>query len=371
MAWIQFDTLLWWIKNGPNPPPLITTGPLTSALPGALSDSSTQILYGGTNSISYAGFLGGRLTAGMWLTYDQTIGVEGSGFLLEHKVVGYSTSSDSDGNPVISRPFHNTITGAEDVVAVALPGAQYGSIAVASTSGLGGAELNLFAPLMKEGSFQLQGRVGARYLNLTERMSITEESGTTAQLAGLAPLYFEGSPAVDYPGVVTTVDSFETRNNFYGAQAGFTAQWTYDLLSIKVQGEVALGDMHQRLDINGETLQLTGIGGSVVATAPGGILALPSNSGVFTRDRLGVVPGFDLQAKYQLFPNLAVQLGYNFVYVNNVIRPGNQIDRSVNPSQSPALGSFGTAPVTDNPAVQFNSVNFWAQGINLGVQLSY
>lgn len=371
MAWIEFDALLWWIKNAPNPPPIVTTGNLNQALPGALGDPATRILYG-DHSIGFADFVGGRLTAGTWLTYDHTVGIEASGFLLEHKIAGFNTSSDLNGNPLISRPFFNTLTNAEDVVAVSIPGAQYGNVQVASVAGLGGANLDLFAPLMKEGCWTLTGRVGARYLNLSERLTVTSTTGTTEQLAGIGPLLLNGNAVVDYPSVLTSVDSYRTVNNFWGGQAGLSTAWQFDRLNLRASGEVAVGTTQQILDIFGSSTQFASLGSrQVLATTLGGVFAVPSNSGNFSRTRFGVVPTFELQASYLIFPNLSLNLGYNFLYINSVVRPGNNVDRVVNPVQSPPLDTYGMGAITGNPTVPFNSVNFWAQGINLGLALSY
>jgi hypothetical protein len=48
-------------------------------------------------------------------------------------------------------------------------------------------------------------------------------------------------------------------------------------------------------------------------------------------------------------------MGYTFIYWNNVILAGNQIDRNVDLSQ-----------VTVSPAPKFQRTDFWVQGVSLG-----
>ena len=58
----------------------------------------------------------------------------------------------------------------------------------------------------------------------------------------------------------------------------------------------------------------------------------------------------------QIGDNLTVTVGYTFLYLSDVIRPGDQIDRTVN---------FQT---NDRPGVLFKETDFWLQGINVGLQ---
>jgi hypothetical protein len=51
------------------------------------------------------------------------------------------------------------------------------------------------------------------------------------------------------------------------------------------------------------------------------------------------------------------------VYWNNVMLAGNQIDRSINPSQlpGPVVGEL-------RPLFNFQRTDFWAMGLNFGVE---
>ena len=49
------------------------------------------------------------------------------------------------------------------------------------------------------------------------------------------------------------------------------------------------------------------------------------------------------------------------------MRPGEQIDRTVNTNQLPPAVGGGPA----RPMFQNNATDFWAQGVNFGVEFKY
>ena len=58
---------------------------------------------------------------------------------------------------------------------------------------------------------------------------------------------------------------------------------------------------------------------------------------------------------------------------NSVARPGNQMNRNINPTQS--VSYDGEPPVSlqgpAQPTFGFNSSSFWAQGINAGFGIRF
>jgi hypothetical protein len=65
--------------------------------------------------------------------------------------------------------------------------------------------------------------------------------------------------------------------------------------------------------------------------------------------------------------------GYEILYWNRVVRPGDQIDHNVNLSQNAVLDPKGVGTLVGpaQPAPLFNRSDFWAQGINLGLEYRY
>ena len=170
------------------------------------------------------------------------------------------------------------------------------------------------------------------------------------------------------PGTHIAVnDNFSTRNDFYGPQVGVRAEWWRDRFFANTRALVALGDSHETVSIDGTTVFTVG----AVSRVPGGLLALPSNIGSYSRDSL---PSFRRSVStlaMRLHCNVRAYAGYTFMYWSNVVRPGDVIDTSVNPSQLPPIGGRGPRVGAARPAFEFHDSGFWAQGINLGVGLRY
>jgi hypothetical protein len=106
-------------------------------------------------------------------------------------------------------------------------------------------------------------------------------------------------------------------------------------------------------------------------TLAGGVLALPTNSGHFNRDRFAVVPEIDINVGYQVSRHLRAFLGYSFLYASNVVRPGDTIDRTVNLTQLPSSLGPGVLTGAARPMPLLKDTEFWAQGMNFGLEFRY
>jgi hypothetical protein len=76
---------------------------------------------------------------------------------------------------------------------------------------------------------------------------------------------------------------------------------------------------------------------------------------------LGIAVGYDITCR------LRVTCGYTILYWSKVVRPGDQIDTQVNPSQFPP-GTLTGAPY---PQFTPRTTDFWAQGLNVGLELRF
>jgi hypothetical protein len=87
---------------------------------------------------------------------------------------------------------------------------------------------------------------------------------------------------------------------------------------------------------------------------------------------MAIVPEVGLNIGYQATRSIRAYVGYDFLYLSNVLRPGNQIDRSINTSQTVQSAIAGNSPAPgERPAVPLSGSEFWAQGIHFGLGLSY
>ncbi len=112
------------MKGGPVNTPLVTTGSLADAVPGALGQPGTQVLFG-DHAMNYGALSGVRLGGGIELVPG--LALEGNYFLLQHGAVHFAAASNAAGSPLIARPFFNNQLGIEDSLGTSVPGVWAGS----------------------------------------------------------------------------------------------------------------------------------------------------------------------------------------------------------------------------------------------------
>jgi hypothetical protein len=356
--------LLWKIRDA-NFPVLATTS--TGFNPrnamgtsGILGQPSTVVLFGG-GPVDSELRSGARFRAGYWFDDCQTWGIDAGGFFLAERSIGASFSSN--GSQVLTRPFFNGATNSEFSEVTVQPGLS-GSLNISAPSELWGLEVNLRHNLLCGCWYRLDGLLGFRYLNLDESLNIREDIDVPVSIGGA----FAGSH-------ITVQDGFHTRNQFTGAQVGTDLAMHHGNWVLDVRGTVGLGNTHQTVDINGNQMILGGVGGN--RNFGGGLLALPSNIGHHTRDQFSVVPELGVTLGYQVTENVRVFAGYNILYWTDVVRPGDQIDRTLNPRLIPnfvKLNPASAPPGSANPvrpAFLFHNTDFWAQGMTVGAEFKY
>jgi hypothetical protein len=328
-------------------------------IPGAIGQPGTRVVFGNTNQ-SFQNFSGGKLTLGAWLDCEQRFGIEAGGFLLEKRTSTFTRISDGAGNPPTYIPFNetdpafpgpNAATLADPVIG------RVGSVSITQSLQLWGTEFNGLFCLYRKPGLEVNGLVGFRYMDLRETLALNAATTDVAL------------------GTTTTFsDSFNTRNQFYGVNLGLRGSLQYDRLSVDVTGKVALGSTHEVVDIQGRSAQAGDPAvGAIPGTYPGGLFAQPSNIGRYSSNRFSVVPAVELKVGYQITPAIKAFVGYDYLYWNQVVRPGNQIDRNVNTSQSSVFTGVpgGTFAGPAQPAAIINRSDFWAQGVTFGVEFRY
>jgi hypothetical protein len=233
---------------------------------------------------------------------------------------------------------------------------------VTSSSQLWGLEVNGVVNLLRDDGFHFDALYGIRYIDLAENLGLEYESMPT-----FAPTATSRAVSIS--------DEFHTRNQFYGAQAGLRAVWVGDWWFTSISGKVALGGTHEVLEINGQFADsqpfvYNNFGNSSRLTNGSGIFAQPSNVGRYTSGQFAAAGDLELKVGVKLTRYLRASIGYELLGLGNVIRPGDQIDRAINTTQAGA-GPGGVPPTlsgTANPAAPFNQSNFWAQGLNFGLE---
>ena len=290
-------------------------------------------------------------------------------FKLDEESLTFSrTSSGAAGSQILARPFFNVGTGnaREDSELVAFPNVLRGTVTAQATSELAGASVFLLhrascaefcgTGLVHPGPAKVRTTVdwimGYRYMQLRESVGVTEN--LTSLLA-----------APDN-GTFLINDSFRTTNQFNGVDLGVNFNRYRNRWGLNLLAKMALGNTNQVVNISGSTL-LNG----VAQTSNGqnaGFLAQPTNSGRHQRDQFAVVPELGATLSYFVTPRFSLRAGYTFIYWSNVVRPGDQIDTDVNPALLPPANGVAT---NLRPRFSFDSVDYYAHGVNLGAQFTW
>jgi len=135
-------------------------------------------------------------------------------------------------------------------------------------------------------------------------------------------------------------------------------QWSLNTL-----GVVGIGNMNEQVLINGST---TTTSAGVPSTSAGGLFAQPTNIGTYTQNRFAVLPQLISNLHYHVTPNLSFHIGYNVMWLSNVVTTGDQIDTFINTTQ---FGGPLVGPA--RPRFAFNDRDYWLQGINYGMNWDF
>lgn len=363
-GWLSLEYLLWFAKSAPTPP-LVTASPLGTARTdaGVLGVPGTTTLFGGQgiNGDLRSGF---RLRAGYWLDECRRCGLEGN-FLFLGNNSDEVTFGAPNGSAIVARPFFNANLGQPDAQLVSFPDVIGGTVNVASSfnffTGGVGLRHNLCCsacvPTNCSGcmpGYRIDLIAGYVPLRLTEDLNITENLVALDNAIGVPP----GTSII-------VRDRFRTVNEFHGGQIGLAGEVRRGCWFVDWRTAVALGNLRREVTIAGETIVTVPRQPPVVR--PGGLLTQPSNIGTFTSDTFAVLPEVSLNIGYELFPGVRLFAGYTLLYLNNVYRPGDQVDTTVN------TDFLTGVPVADpaRPTFLGRSSDFFVQGVSLGVSLHY
>jgi hypothetical protein len=364
--WVSGEYLFWWAKNS-RLPPLVTTdiGPTPVNLTGtagSLASPTTAVVVG--NQGSFPDQRSGlRVSAGWWLDPCDLWGVDASFFILPRVSRNFTATQATAPNGFLARPFfsaNDLIQAAEGVVAPGLT--LLGGVAVSTHSELWGADANLRRNLVTGCYGRLDFLTGFRFLTLTEDLQIAE--------AAVA------NPASTSPSVIfdrsLLVDRFSTENRFYGGQVGLAGETRWGRWFMNGTAKVALGTMNQQSDIAGGLLFTPrGAPPTQVNETIGGLLALPSNIGHRDQNKFAVVPEVGINFGFNVTERLRLFTGYSFLYASSVLRPADQIDPVLNVNQITGFPPSPNNPLVVRPIAPMKATDFWAQGINFGLEFNW
>jgi hypothetical protein len=181
-------------------------------------------------------------------------------------------------------------------------------------------------------------------------------------------------------------DQFQTRNQLWGAQIGGRWEIRRGIFFGTLTGKVAFGPNHQTTSLLGQTVattpdgqQATGVGGLLVQ--PGGeVVGIANgqevrqnfaNAGTHKTDWFAIAPEVGVQVGAQLTRYMRGHIGYNFLYMNNVVRPGDTIDTTINRKYVPFSDQYRSNTGPDRPQALFGRDDFIAHGVEVGLQFQF
>ncbi len=384
-VWASGDALFWKIKSAPLPPIAATVpfggvleyqtqflGP-TPVSPGVYTNNFAPITIQPTatlvsgNSLSQNWQPGGRFAAGVWLDPEQSIGIDGGGFFLDTHRTGFASSSGNANQATIPLTGinHFFVPGTRiptETFPAFLVRQVDESLSGTASAGLWGTELNARCASASLGA--VSGFAGFRYINFHEDLGVQDSfqmllpPGTTNNGAS-GNSFGSNLGNLQY----NTIDSIRTHNEFYGGQVGFDLDMFVYRFIIDLRASAAIGVMRQAADVLGSAT----FNGT---TTPGGLLSGPLDNATHSRNELSWVPQINLKLGYMVTPYIRAYVGYDFLYLFNVLQPGEQTGVST-AGATVTVNNVPTNITVSQPTFRFKDSDVWVQGVNCGVEIRF
>jgi len=358
--WVDVDYLLFF-SDGYRVPNLVTSSPAGTPrdAAGVLGNPGTSLLSGG-QTLGDGNVNGWRISMGRWLDDCGNVAITGDLFGLNQSD---STTFPSDPNTIVARPFFNSdpSVNAQDSELVNFPGVVDGTISITNSTDIfsGGVGIQRRLCCCVDQCNCSAKRVdllfGYRAFSLEESLVISESLTSSAS-----------SGFVSAGTTFDVTDWFETENSFHGVEIGLLHTWQRQRWTWEALTKVALGNVRQRVRIDGETV--IGVPGADPFVQPYGLLATPTNIGVYERDKFGVFTQAGLEVGYQVNCRLKLKAGYTLMFLSDVVRPGSAVDLNVNATHIDPL-----VPVSgpNQPAFNWSSESLILHGLNFGVEFLF
>jgi hypothetical protein len=224
-----------------------------------------------------------------------------------------------------------------------------------------GFEANAVANLFAGEHAKLHFVTGYRYFQVNEGLRVEQT-------------YIE-SPAVrGHLLIGRAADQFDTANRFSGGQLGLHADLHRGPLFVELVGKVGFGGNFEVVRVNGETHTVAAgpvPGPAVHRSYQSGVYAQPGNTGRVTNMAFAVVPEGTFKIGLRCGECARLFAAYNFLYLSDAVRPGDQVDRTLNPAQVPLLTGVPATGLNDRPRLGLNRSDFWVQGVVIGLEGRY
>jgi len=356
--WGRTEYLLWYVERF-STPPLLTTSPADTDedVAGVLGEPNTGLLIGNGAPGAWPR-PGARTSLGYWFDPGRRFGIQGSYAAVWRDT--WRSSVESQGDPILARPFLNVEPGSEgqDAELLAFEDLWEGSTEVTRETSFQGADVLLRSNVYRNPWRHLDFLMGWRFNRLNDCLSIADFITAVGPETGMV----EGT-------TIDRLDRFETSNSFNGGELGLVAETRRGDWTLEILAKVALGNTHSRVEISGLTTTTVPMPDADpdVAVTPAGLLAQETNIGVYEKDDFAVIPELGLTLGYDLGPGVRLTLGYSVLYWSEVARPGGAVDLGLNLSQLEVGGLVGP----ERPGFAWVGDDVWVHGVLLGLDWRY
>lgn len=345
--WLTGEYLHWGISTA-DLPPLITTSAVgtPAATTGVLGQPTTRVLFGdGSETDARSGY---RISGGWWLDCSNAaMEIVYSGLPSYEQRAAFNSGQF----PLLARPVFNTGTSSEAAMIISHPSQMLGNVSILTNTEFQQVDFLRRVRQYQDNWHRLDTVIGLRLALLEENLRIDQSS-----------TYSTGVGQIISGTRIDLFDQFSTKNQFVGFVVGgeynrHFGRWTCDIKTM-----LSLGNNRAEVNISGQTI--TNVPNAGSATFEGGLLAQQTNIGQSTRDQFVLIPEFYIGGRTQIDRCWEASVGYTFMYWNDAVQPGNQIDTRV--SQFPP-----EPPVGPNPRAQFNTKSIVFHGVHAGLTFKF
>ncbi|MCS6852087.1 MAG: BBP7 family outer membrane beta-barrel protein [Gemmataceae bacterium] len=396
LLWARGEFLLWKISNPTVPLVSISSSTvaiipvINQLLDPDLNPTQTQLnqlgivlaVTGGApgGQDQQYGYSGGfRTGLGVWLDAERDVGFEALFHYLAPEVLNFASQTNQLGGLNFNTGLQNVFVVPADVLGQAttfttpiflttLPGSNATLIGRLKNS-LWGVEGNVKTGGYGTSNLTFEFLAGFRFEQYRESLLYNQ----------LANLNFEINGSDGAGDILTqrgsinisTIDDISTINDFYGAQIGTALDWFAGPVFVAGSAKLAVGGIYQTARFRGDGRVRSVIDGQqFILPDQGGLFISPINEGSRSRGRLTFIPEFDVRVGLRLGTLVRLWVGYNWLMINNVLRPAEQIAFS-NFQTTITVGGT-TVPVNVNvPTVRLTDSLIWYQGGTFGLEFRF
>lgn len=330
--WFGSVELLLLFREGDSIPALVTTSPQGTEAGDAGQLPGATILAGGEQAFHDL-TAGGRLTLGTWLDDCRDRSLVFRGWTAAEADLTYSARHGINAGPILAIP--TTYAGAPDSVLIAFPDSdedfgRFGGVSLNANSNVYGGDISVRQFLTGGLGTTFDVLYGYQYMHLDEDLSLSTTSTKTQDA---------------FPDQVgnnlSTLDQFETINNFHGGQFGFAGAYREGCWSFDWLGKIGFGQIKREAQRHGRSVITTDTPPPAINDT--GLLVSSANSGSYSSSTFGWVPEFDVSVGWHKYPRFDVTFGYNIIAMSDAVRlsgimdPTNTLDT---PRSSVSSGTF-------------------------------